>query len=58
MESRATGDEEDPSRTAVAAAVTAMAPPPRIGGSSADRIHEGMASRRNQRERMACANCP
>ena len=51
-------DEEDPSRTEVVAATIAMAPPPRKGGSSAGKTHEGMASRMNQRDRIACANCP
>ena len=51
-------DEEDPSRTEVVAATIAIAPPPRKEGSSAGKTHEGMASRMNQRERIACANCP
>ena len=51
-------DEDDPNRTDVVAAITAMAPPPRKGGSSAGKTHEGMASRMNQRDRIACANCP
>ena len=51
-------DEDDPSRTEVVAAITAMAPPPRKGGSSAGITHGGMANRKNQRDRIACANCP
>ena len=51
-------DEEDPSRTDVVAAINAMAPPPRKGGSSTGITHEGMANRMNQRNRIACANCP